>query len=59
MQRPLGRLQRPHGYSASGARNHPRCLYDDRAVSERVTGRQPLEAARGGVEDGIFLVEVV
>ena len=40
VQMPLGKLQRPQGYSASGARDYPRFLYDDRAFSETVTARQ-------------------
>ncbi len=40
VQMPLGKLQRPQGYSATGARDYPRFLYDDRAFSERVTARQ-------------------
>jgi hypothetical protein len=40
VQMPLGKLQRPQGYSASGASDYPRFLYDDRAFSEGVTARQ-------------------
>jgi hypothetical protein len=40
VQMPLGKLQRPQGYSASGARDYPRFLYDDRAFHEGVTPRQ-------------------
>lgn len=40
VQMPLGKLQRPQGYSASGASGYPRFLYDDRAFSESVTARQ-------------------
>ncbi len=46
VQMPLGKLQRPQGYTEGGARDYPRFLYDDRAFSERVTARslqrQPL-----------------
>ncbi len=37
---PLGKLQRPQGFTETGARNYPRFLYDDAAFSERVTARQ-------------------
>jgi len=40
VQMPLGKLQRPQGYSATGASDYPRFLYDDRAFHERVTARQ-------------------
>ena len=40
VQMPLGKLQRPQGYTTSGAHDYPRFLYDDRAFSERVTARQ-------------------
>ena len=37
VQMPLGKLQRPQGYGAGGARDYPRFLYDDRAFTEGVT----------------------
>ena len=40
VQMPLGKLQRPQGYSATGAADYPRFLYDDRAFCERVTAAQ-------------------
>ncbi len=40
VQMPLGKLQRPQGYSATGARDYPRFLYDDSAFTETVTARQ-------------------
>ena len=40
VQMPLGKLQRPQGYSATGASDYPRFLYDDRAFTERVTVSQ-------------------
>lgn len=47
VQMPLGKLQRPSGYSAKGAADYPRFLYDDAPFHEGVTERQlrerPLE----------------
>lgn len=40
VQMPLGKLQRPQGYAATGAADYPRFLYDDAAFHERVTMRQ-------------------
>ncbi|MEX2290275.1 MAG: HNH endonuclease domain-containing protein [Mycobacteriales bacterium] len=40
VQMPLGKLQRPSGYSASGAADYPRFLYDDAPFHESVTTRQ-------------------
>ena len=37
---PLGKLQRPSGYSERGAADYPRFLYDDRPFHEGVTARQ-------------------
>ena len=46
VQMPLGKLQRPQGYTAAGAYDYPRFLYDDAAFSEGVTAaalrRKPL-----------------
>lgn len=39
VQMPLGKLQRPQGYSVGGAQDYPRFLYDDRAFTEGVTFR--------------------
>lgn len=40
VQMPLGKLQRPLGYAATGASDYPRFLYDDSAFHEGVTARQ-------------------
>ena len=37
---PLGKLQRPQGYSAAGAHDYPRFLYDDSEFSEAVSARR-------------------
>ena len=39
VQMPLGKLQRPQGYTARGAVDYPRFLYEDAAFHERVTAR--------------------
>lgn len=40
VQMPLGKLQRPLGFSETAGRGYPRFLYDDSAFHERVTARQ-------------------
>ena len=40
VQMPLGKLQRPSGYTAQGAVDYPRFLYDDTPFHEGVTARQ-------------------
>lgn len=40
VQMPLGKLQRPSGYAASGVADYPRFLYDDADFHEGVTARQ-------------------
>jgi 5-methylcytosine-specific restriction endonuclease McrA len=40
VQMPLGKLQRPQGYTAQGAADYARFLYDDAPFHERVTARQ-------------------
>jgi hypothetical protein len=56
VQMPLGKLQRPSGFSETSNADYPRFLYDDTPFSERVTARQmrarPLHVAlRPGVAD--------
>lgn len=40
VQMPLGKLQRPAGYSETGNADYPRFLYDDSAFGEAVTRRK-------------------
>jgi 5-methylcytosine-specific restriction endonuclease McrA len=59
VQMPLGRLQRPAGFSATANADYPRFLYDDAPFSERVTGRRLREAPmrvalRPGVADWLI-----